>query len=64
MNELSSLLAEFPNKKKEDILEIYRNAEYNAEKVRQHLKPHNKFLVSYDLMPDGSVQNYQELPIE
>ena len=48
---------------------MYRTAGKDANVVRNQLSTqkkvsHNKFLVSYDLLPDGTVHNYTETPIE
>lgn len=67
LNELSQLLKEFPQSSKDSLLELYCSSGYSAAKVRANLaskQAHTKFLVSYDLHPDGTVQNYQEVPIE
>ena len=62
------LVKENQSFKKEELLQAYRSAGFNANEVRQSLNPKradsNKFLVSYDLMPDGTVANYTETPIE
>lgn len=62
LSELSQLLKEFPQSTKESLLEQYYSSGFNAVKVRGSLTlkhNHTKFLVSYDLHPDGTVQNYQ-----
>lgn len=65
-----SLQKDFPTKPQLEILAAFRSSGYDGAKVRQHFNPHepahkpaNKFLVSYDLMPDGTVVNYQEVAI-
>jgi len=64
INDFTTILKEHQTKSKEDLLEIYRNCEYDIAKARQHLTVHTKFLVSYDLQPDGTVINYVETPVE
>ena len=64
INDYIVLLKEHQNKSKDEVLEIYRNFGYDIAEVRKQLTAHTKFLVSYDLHPDGTVTNYEEVPIE
>ena len=69
IKDYQKLIQEYRSSDREELLQMYRSAGKDASIVREQLSgkkkaSHNKFLVSYDLMPDGTVKNYCETPIE
>lgn len=60
IKDFQRLVQEYKSTDKEELLQMYRTAGKDANTVRSQLltqnkAQHNKFLISYDLLPDGTV---------
>ena len=67
IKEYQKLLKDHPTAARSDVLQAYRTSGFDVKSVATRLQANlanNKFLISYDLMPDGSIGNYTETPIE
>lgn len=62
IKEFSSIIKDNKNMSKETLLGFYRYFGYDPVQLRDHLYKletrHPKVLVTYDLMPDGTIANY------
>ena len=60
IKDYQKLVQEYRSTDKEELLQMYRTAGKDVNAVKSQLSvqkktQHNKYLISYDLMPDGTV---------
>lgn len=59
----TDLVQDQPPANRESLLQLYQSSGFDIKQVKASLSKHNKLVVSYKLMPDGTISEYSETPV-